>query len=74
MIVRKNFTKPLCCIWGHTKEDIHNNVSNFQFVIPFKSHNTPPNVKKLLALRYTKVTHNTVCVSYKKCCSVGNNK
>jgi len=74
MIVRKRFTKSLCCIWRHTKEDIHDNVSNFQFVIPFKSHNTPLNVKKLLALRYTKVTHKTACVFYKKCCSVGNNK
>jgi hypothetical protein len=41
---------------SHTKEDICNNVSIFQFVIPFKSHNTPQSVKKLLALRDTKVT------------------
>ena len=66
MIVRKRFTKSLCCIWSHTKGDIHNNVSNFQFVIPFKSHNTPLSVKKLLALRYTKVTRKTACVFYKK--------
>ena len=33
---------------------IMNPISNLQS--PFKSHHTPPNVKKLLALRDTKVT------------------
>jgi hypothetical protein len=30
-------------------KDIYSNISNLQFVIPFKSHNTPPTANKLLA-------------------------
>jgi hypothetical protein len=30
-------------------KDIHSNISKLQFVIPFKSHNTPLTANKLLA-------------------------
>jgi hypothetical protein len=35
------------------RKDIYNNISNVQFVIPFKSSNTPLRAKKLLASHET---------------------
>jgi hypothetical protein len=34
-------------------KDIYSNISNLQFVIPFKSHNTPLTANKLLAPHQT---------------------
>jgi hypothetical protein len=55
------------------RKDICDNVSNFQFVIPFKSRNTPLSVK-FVALRDTEVTQGLLMCPIKNVAVCGKNK